>query len=159
VAPRHSHAGGSAYAGRVLARVRGIVSRVVRRALAIATAAALTPALSSCGEKDETYAKPAPPGGAVRAKPSVSVVERSFELKPKDGKASRPGQVTIEIRNADRIDHALAVEGGGVTEESTIVPPGETSNLTIQLKRAKYRWYCPVPGHAGKGMKGTLTVG
>jgi plastocyanin len=128
----------------------------VRRALAIATAAALIPALTGCGEKDETYAKPSPPGRAAPAKPSVRVVERSFRLEPKDGRAPRAGQVTIEIRNADRIDHALAIEGRG---KSTNVAPGDTSNLTVELKRGEYQWYCPVDDHKGKGMKGTLRVG
>lgn len=132
----------------------------MRRALAIATAALPILALSACGEKDENYAKPSQAGGAVPAKPAVTITERApFRLEPKDAKAARAGSVTIQIRNVDRIEHALAVEGMGVAEKSTNVRPGATSNLTVELKRGKYRMYCPIADHESKGMKGTLTVG
>ena len=56
--------------------------------------------------------------------------------------------------------HALAVEGKGVDMDGAEISPGSSGTLKVTLpKTGTYEIYCPVDGHKGLGMKGTVTVG
>lgn len=70
------------------------------------------------------------------------------------------GKVTLVMRNpmSAGMDHAVAVKGNGVDSDGPTVAPGNTSTVTVTLKKGTYEYYCPVPGHEQAGMKGTLTV-
>jgi uncharacterized cupredoxin-like copper-binding protein len=74
--------------------------------------------------------------------------------------ASKPGKITIRMTNPknSKLSHGIAVEGHGVDKDGKIVRPGKTTSVTVTLKKGKYTYYCPVPGHKQAGMKGTLTV-
>ena len=66
------------------------------------------------------------------------------------------GSVTFEVTNNGQTDHNFSIEGLSGTD---MLPPGESASLTIpDLKAGEYTYICEVPGHAGGGMKGTLTV-
>ena len=56
------------------------------------------------------------------------------------------------------LPHAIAVEGHGVDKDGKRVGRGGTSTITVTLKKGRYTFYCPVPGHRAAGMKGTLIV-
>jgi uncharacterized cupredoxin-like copper-binding protein len=73
---------------------------------------------------------------------------------------AKAGTVTVVLVNPKNsgMPHGVAVEGHGVDKDSKIVQPGHTVRLTVKLKRGKYQFYCPVPGHKQAGMKGTLTI-
>jgi len=45
-----------------------------------------------------------------------------------------------------------------VAVSSVLLKAGEKTSLTVSLPAGTYTVYCPLPGHADKGMKGTLTV-
>jgi uncharacterized cupredoxin-like copper-binding protein len=66
--------------------------------------------------------------------------------------------VSLILSNPSSLPHAIAVEGKGVDKDGKIVRKGGTSKVTVTLKKGKYTFYCPVPGHEAGGMKGTLTV-
>jgi uncharacterized cupredoxin-like copper-binding protein len=74
--------------------------------------------------------------------------------------APRPGAITLSMRNpsSSGLPHGIAIKGNGVNKSGAVVAPGGTSTVTVRLKRGTYTFYCPVPGHAQAGMKGTLTV-
>ena len=74
--------------------------------------------------------------------------------------AARAGTVTIALTNgsADRLPHAIAIEGNGVDKDGQVVQPGGRSTVTVRLKPGTYTFYCPVGDHEEDGMKGTLTV-
>ena len=38
------------------------------------------------------------------------------------------------------------------------VSPGQTGNLTVDLKPGKYEFYCPIDNHKQMGMEGEITV-
>lgn len=79
---------------------------------------------------------------------------------PKFDKTSltaKPGTVTIAFDNPSEVPHAVEVEGNGVEEESETVT-GSSTELTVDLKKGEYEFYCPVGNHEQQGMKGTLTV-
>ena len=66
------------------------------------------------------------------------------------------GDVTFEVRNTGATEHNFAIEGQAGTE---MIPPGESSSLTIPaMKAGTYKYVCEVPGHADGGMNGTLQI-
>jgi uncharacterized cupredoxin-like copper-binding protein len=71
---------------------------------------------------------------------------------------ARHGKVTIKMSNPSSLPHAIAVEGKGVDKDGKTVRKGGTSTVSVSLKKGKYTFYCPVPGHKAAGMKGTLTI-
>jgi uncharacterized cupredoxin-like copper-binding protein len=78
-----------------------------------------------------------------------------FDTKSINAKA---GKVTINFSNPSQVPHAVEVEGNGVEKKTTTVTNGKAT-LTVDLKKGKYEFYCPVDGHRAAGMEGTLTVG
>jgi plastocyanin len=72
---------------------------------------------------------------------------------------SKPGKVTMVMRNPSPLPHDIAVKGKGIkTTVGKIVGMGGTSRITVTLKKGTYTFYCSVGGHAAAGMKGTLVV-
>jgi plastocyanin len=71
------------------------------------------------------------------------------------------GRVTIKLRNPSSSGkpHAVEVEGKGVEKESRTIQPGGRTSVTVNLKKGRYEFYCPVDGHKAAGMEGTLIVG
>jgi uncharacterized cupredoxin-like copper-binding protein len=100
---------------------------------------------------------------AANARPDATKLKLSanssgqlkFNTKSLKAKA---GKVTITMSNPSSLPHAIAVEGKGVDKDGKTVRKGGTSTITVTLKKGKYTFYCPVPGHEAAGMKGTLTV-
>jgi uncharacterized cupredoxin-like copper-binding protein len=71
--------------------------------------------------------------------------------------SARAGQLTIVMAypSSSGMAHGIAFRGHG---PGRVVGPGGTSTVTATLKRGRYRFLCPVPGHAQAGMIGMLTV-
>jgi copper binding plastocyanin/azurin family protein len=105
------------------------------------------------GEKPAGQAPPA-------AKASIlGVAEKEFEIDVQGGTELKPANYTFEVANQGKIEHDLAVEGNGVKENKTpLIPAGKNAKLTVDLKPAKYRLWCTVPGHAQAGMDVQVTV-
>jgi plastocyanin len=136
---------------------------------AAAIAAAL--ALGGCGEdrsestSTETTAAPAPPEQPPRAEPpepppaEVRVTEREYRLDPARIRVDRPATLEITVRNTGRRRHALDVEDGATGARTRTLEPGESQVLRVGLHEpGRYRWYCPVDGHARRGMRGSIDV-
>ena len=67
--------------------------------------------------------------------------------------------IVIVLTGEDEADE-LEVEGNGVEKESSDISAGSSGTLKVTLtKNGSYEIYCPVDGHKGLGMKGTVTVG
>jgi uncharacterized cupredoxin-like copper-binding protein len=73
---------------------------------------------------------------------------------------AHPGKVKIVFTNPKNsgIPHAFSLEGKGLDKDGKVIQPGHSESMTVTLKKGKYTFYCPVPGHEAAGMKGTLTV-
>ena len=73
-------------------------------------------------------------------------------------KAGAP--VTFEARNDGTINHALVISGTGVNlaTKDLSFGPGTTETISATLAAGTYTFICPVDGHAGQGMTGTITV-
>ena len=73
---------------------------------------------------------------------------------------ARHGRVTIVMSNprSASLQHGVAVKGRRVRRIGKAVNPGRTSTVTVTLRKGRYTFFCPVPGHAAAGMKGTIIV-
>jgi PQQ system protein len=120
-------------------------------------------AVAGCGD-DSNPATPVPaepqPSGA-NASAQLVIHETEFKLDPRAARGSEAGFVTITIVNDGDVAHSLAVDGpNGLVELDGRVEPGATATLDVDLdKPGTYNMYCPLDGHRGKGMTGTIAVG
>ena len=73
--------------------------------------------------------------------------------------SAKAGPVTIEFTNSSSIPHNVTVESAsGEKLGQTETFSGGQKNLTVNLKRGTYKFFCSVPGHRQAGMESTLTV-
>ena len=120
------------------------------------TAAVVVAAVAAGGAVASQAASGAP------SRPAAATLRLSAsKSKLKFSKSSlkaKHGKITLKMANPASFKHAIAVEGHGVDKDGKTVGKGGTSTVTVTLKKGKYTFYCPVPGHRAGGMKGTLTV-
>jgi uncharacterized cupredoxin-like copper-binding protein len=120
---------------------------------------------SSSSTKSSSTPAAAPTTTAAPAAASgphtIAVGETEYKLTPSTPSV-KSGTVTIVARNNGKITHAIEVEGGGAggkDVKTSSIAPGQSATLKVDLKPGKtYEWYCPIDGHKGLGMKGTITV-
>jgi plastocyanin len=97
-------------------------------------------------------------GGSVIK--TVAVHETEYKLTPNTISLSKPGTYVFKGVNDGTTAHALAVEGNGIDQDGAEISAGSSGTLKVTLpKTGTYEIYCPVDGHKGLGMKGTITVG
>ena len=83
-----------------------------------------------------------------------------FKLDPSRVSVDTPGTYTFKAVNDGQFVHALEIEGHGVEEKTEDIQPGESAELTVDLKEAgDYELYCPVDDHRAMGMDGSVDVG
>jgi uncharacterized cupredoxin-like copper-binding protein len=83
---------------------------------------------------------------------SVTGKEYKFTLSKK---TVRHGSVTFKFKNAGKLTHDFKIAG---KKTKTILKGKSAAPLTVKLKKGTYKYVCTIPGHADKGMKGTLRV-
>jgi hypothetical protein len=91
------------------------------------------------------------------SKATIRVTEREFKIGLSTSRTA-VGPVRLEVKNAGKYPHALAIKGAGVNAKTKLIQPGKSAVLVVTLKRGAYALWCPVPGHAAQGMKATLTT-
>ena len=89
---------------------------------------------------------------------TLSLKEYSITPATVTLKAGTP--VTFAARNDGTISHALVISGTGVSlaTKDLSFGPGTTETISVTLAAGTYTFICPVDGHAGQGMIGTITV-
>jgi uncharacterized cupredoxin-like copper-binding protein len=91
------------------------------------------------------------PTAATATTVTVTMKEFKFILS----KATVPhGVVTFKLVNKGKLAHDIRIAG----KTSKLIKPGKTGTFVVTLKKGKYVYNCPVPGHTAAGMKGTLKV-
>jgi uncharacterized cupredoxin-like copper-binding protein len=113
-------------------------------------------AAAGCGSSDNGSSGAAGTGDGGGQRIEVSATD--FHFDPPDITA-QAGEVTFVLKNDGQTGHALEIEGEGVEEETDTIEPGQTAEVTVDLKDGTYEFYCPVDGHRQQGMEGTVTVG
>jgi len=70
------------------------------------------------------------------------------------------GIYTFSAINNGTISHALELTGHGIDGHTPDLAfaPGHTEGFTVTLKPGTYQFFCPIDGHRGLGMQGTLVV-
>lgn len=70
------------------------------------------------------------------------------------------GSYTFTAVNDGTISHALELTGNGIDAHTPDLAfaPGHSEGFTTTLKPGSYQFFCPVDGHRGLGMQGTLVV-
>jgi uncharacterized cupredoxin-like copper-binding protein len=121
-------------------------SRKVVAAAAVTAAAVAGTAVSQVAS-GATPNRPA----AVTLKLSASKSKLAFNVKTL---RARHGKITLRMSNPATLPHAVGVNG----HNGKVVRKGGVSTVTVTLKKGRYTFYCPVPGHRAAGMKGTLIV-
>jgi hypothetical protein len=75
----------------------------------------------------------------------------------------KPGRVLIQLQNRGEDDHDLRLQrmttkANPAVARWAVTKPGDLSELTLRLRRGRYRLWCSLPGHRELGMKATLRV-
>ena len=99
--------------------------------------------------------------GAQNARPTavaVKLTEWSMGMMTMTIK----GPTEFDVVNVGKYPHVFTIQGTVGDQpfmiSSALLKAGEKTTLTVSLPAGTYEVYCPIPGHADKGMKGTLTV-
>src|SRR4051794_12669345 len=120
------------------------------------SSSAAAPPPTTKSSSTSTPSKPAAGGKASNLKVSA---DPSGQLKfDKSSLSAKAGKVTITMSNPSSIPHGIGVQGSALDKDGKVVNKGGTSTVTATLKKGKYTFYCPVPGHRQAGMQGSLTV-
>jgi plastocyanin len=90
----------------------------------------------------------------------VKVTEKEYSLAL-SVKIFKPGSYVFMAMDRGRLAHSLEINGPGVRNKRIpgMIAPGRSKSLKVVLREGSYRIWCPVPGHAGLGMKATIKVG
>ena len=126
---------------------------VIALTLALAFVVAVWAMTGKPGQPNASAAPPAAtaPTHAVATAVTVTATEFKFTLS----KSSVPhGNVVFTVVNTGKIAHDFSISGS----TTPLISPGESTKITTTLKAGELLYLCTVPGHAGAGMKGTLTV-
>ncbi|PZS33469.1 MAG: hypothetical protein DLM61_05170 [Pseudonocardiales bacterium] len=89
----------------------------------------------------------------------VAVQMTDFHLALSDQPLT-PGTYTFAAINAGHDEHAIEIDGPGVSDLRTpgVVQPGQSASLTVTLQPGTYDIYCPVGDHRAMGMEVHFTV-
>lgn len=89
---------------------------------------------------------------------TITVKETEYHLALSSRK-SVIGPARFVIKNNGKIAHAFAIAGPGLkTKKTKAIKPGASAILLVTLGSGTYTVWCPMPRHAGLGMKSTVTV-
>jgi len=123
---------------------------------ALLVAALAAGGLGACGSGSDEDAG----GDAGGSQRTIEIVETEFALEPSTVTIDEPGTYTFHVVNEGGVVHALEIDGPGVEKETQQIDPGGSADLVVELSEpGEYELYCPVDGHRGQGMKGTLSLG
>lgn len=112
----------------------------------------------------------APPAGAAEVEQVIYLHEYSggLHILPETIAANVGDTLKITVANEGKSPHNLLFCGDGSSPlekcdnpwgVSAMIPAGETAPMTVELTKAgTFDYYCPIAGHKGGGMGGTLTV-
>jgi uncharacterized cupredoxin-like copper-binding protein len=89
---------------------------------------------------------------------TIEVQETEFSLDPSEITLDQPGTYVFRAVNSGSDEHALEIEGEGIEEETEEIPPGESTELEVNLDPDTYKLYCPVGDHEERGMTSTIIV-
>jgi uncharacterized cupredoxin-like copper-binding protein len=98
-------------------------------------------------------------GVVAHASSSVTTIrvtekEYSIHLSAKP----QAGSVKFVVKNTGTLTHGFAIKGPGVNKRISAIKPGKTATVLVTLTSGTYALWCPMPGHAAKGMKASFKI-
>ena len=105
--------------------------------------------------------------GATEAEGTAEAENGALEIPADPGGAlaytfadavAQPGALDISSPNESSVPHNIALEGSGVNEVGEVVQDGGVSEISAEVVRGEYQFFCTVTGHRAAGMEGTLNV-
>jgi uncharacterized cupredoxin-like copper-binding protein len=127
--------------------------------------------LAGCGSSSSSSSTTsAPAAGSISSASSsqtaaagggqVALSETEFKITPASASVGSTGPITITVKNTGKVTHALAVQTPSGLLRTGAIAPGGSATLKVDASKAgSYVFYCPIGGHRGLGMQGTLIVG
>jgi uncharacterized cupredoxin-like copper-binding protein len=112
------------------------------------------PAEKAAAENEPTTSASTPTttSGGGGAGQTVQVSEKEFKITL-PSTTLKPGSYTFDLSNDGKIQHDLAIDGPGVSNEKTpLINGGQHATLKVKLSAGEYDFYCSVPGHKQLGM-------
>ncbi len=88
---------------------------------------------------------------------TVNVVATDFKLSL-DTPTADAGTVTFVVMNNGSVPHDFAITVAGHQHTTSLLQPGASESLTVELQPGIYDYICSVPGHDMLGMQGVFTV-
>jgi uncharacterized cupredoxin-like copper-binding protein len=158
--PPNDRVGRAVMAGTLVVVLGGIGALLATTHVEHPREEAAEAAAEKAGEEKVAEAGKSGQVGAPEAGETVAVSEDEFSVALEGGDQLKPGPHTFAVANKGKIQHDLAIEGGGLPDEpkTPLIDPGKSADLKADLKPGKYKFYCTVPGHEESGMKTEVTV-
>jgi uncharacterized cupredoxin-like copper-binding protein len=124
----------------------------------VAAALASVGVAAALGAAGVVAAAPATGASARPKTTTVVATETDFHIALSK-KTFSPGRYTFVAKNKGQTTHGIMVTGPGLSNAmSKLIQPGQSTKLTVTLKKGRYDLYCQVPGHKQLGMNVGLTV-
>jgi uncharacterized cupredoxin-like copper-binding protein len=131
------------------------LTMVIALALALAYVVAVWAMTGKPGQPSLSAAATTPTPSAQAGNRAAAVSVTASEFKFELSKTTLPhGSVVFSVVNKGKLAHNFSING----KTTSLVQPGKSTKLTVTLKAGTFVYLCTVPGHAGAGMKGALTV-
>jgi plastocyanin len=159
--PPTDRAGRAVMAGTLLLVVGGVIALLATTHVEHPREEAAEAAAEKAAEEKQAAEEGKPrQEGPPESGETVAVTEDEFSVALEGGDELAPGPHTFAVANKGKIDHDLAIEGGGLKDEpkTPLIDPGKAAELKADLKPGKYKLYCTVPGHEESGMRVDVTV-
>lgn len=86
---------------------------------------------------------------------TVNVTEKEWTITFSSS-SIKAGKVTFVVKNEGAIEHNFVIQGTNVEMDAT--QPGQSREVSADLKPGTYTIICNIPGHEEAGMKATLKV-
>jgi plastocyanin len=111
------------------------------------------------GDGATTEAAPAVIEG-FRVLKTIDIHEHEFAFEPATIRVDRVAIYGLRIFNDGKEPHSFEISGPRLHRTIGNIQPGESTTIAVFFrKRADYEFTCPLDDHAGKGMRGVITVG
>jgi plastocyanin len=96
----------------------------------------------------------------VRVLQTIDVHESEYEIRPRRTRIERTAYYGVKVMNDGEESHALVIDGPALHRTTGTIDAGDSKTIAVFFKReGTYRLFCPVDGHAQKGMRATIEVG
>lgn len=90
---------------------------------------------------------------------SPQIIAKDGKLTPQYFAVKEGQEITLAFTSGDKRTHILTFESEALMAVAIGVGPNETRTMKFKLPKAgEYPFFCSVPGHAGAGETGVMTV-